>query len=56
MGVYIENQKMPITCSDCFYATYCNKCKFGIELKKDSIIYYIGKKPNDCPLIEINNE
>ena len=56
MGVYIKNQEMPTTCSDCFYATYCNKCKFGIELKKDSIIYYVGKKPDDCPLIEIKDE
>ena len=55
MGVYIKNQEMPTTCSDCFYSSHCNKCMFGIELKKDEIIYYIGKKPDDCPLVEIKD-
>lgn len=56
MGIYIKNQEMPTSCSNCFYSDYCDKCMFGIKLKKDEIIYYIGKKPDDCPLVEIKDE
>lgn len=54
MGVYIKNQEMPKSCSDCFYAIRCEKCIFkNIIAKNDDIIYYVGKKPDDCPLEEI---
>jgi hypothetical protein len=57
MGVYIKNEKMPTTCSNCFYAEYCLKCTFGkIKWDKNNIIFYAGKKPDDCPLIEIKDE
>ena len=57
MGVYIKNQEMPISCSNCFYAVHCEKCIFkNIIAKNNDIIYYVGKKPDDCPLVEIKNE
>ena len=57
MGVYIKNQEMPTSCSDCFYAIRCEKCIFkNIITKNNDIIYYVGKKPDDCPLIEIKYE
>ena len=57
MGVYIKNQEMPTSCSDCFYAIHCKECVFkDIVLKSDEIIFHIGNKSKDCPLIEIDNE
>ena len=57
MGVYIKNQEMPTSCTNCFYAIHCEKCVFkDIVLKNDEIIFHIGKKPDDCPLVEIKNE
>ena len=57
MGVYIENQEMPTSCTNCFYAIHCKECVFeNIVLKSDEIIFHIGSKPKDCPLIEIKNE
>lgn len=57
MGVYIKNQEMPTSCSNCFYAVHCEVCIFkDIVLKNDEIIFHIGSKPKNCPLIEIKNE
>ncbi len=57
MGVYIKNQEMPMSCTNCFYAVHCEKCVFkDIVLKNDEIIFHIGKKPDDCPLEEIEDK
>lgn len=57
MGVYIKNQEMPTSCSNCFYAIRCEKCVFkDIILKNDEIIFHIGKKPDDCSLEEIEDK
>lgn len=57
MGVYIKNQEMPTSCTNCFYAIRCEKCIFkNIIAKNDDIIYYVGKKPDDCPLEEIEDK
>lgn len=56
MGIYIENEKMPDGCINCFYAIRCEKCVYKeIVLRSDEIIYRVGKKPDDCPLIEIKD-
>ncbi len=57
MGVYIKNQEMPTSCSNCFYAIHCEACIFkNIVTKNDDVIYYVGKKPDDCPLEEIEDK
>lgn len=57
MGIYIENEKMPKNCTSCFYAIHCSECVFkDINLKGENVIYYLGLKPKDCPLVEIENE
>ena len=57
MGVYIKNQEMPTSCSNCFYAIHCEVCIFkNIVTKNDDVIYYVGKKPDDCPLEEIKKK
>lgn len=57
MGVYIKNQEMPTSCTNCFYAIRCEACAFkSIILKSDEIIFHIGKKPDECPLIEVDEE
>ena len=56
MGVYIEGIEMPKNCSQCFYAVHCEECAFkDIVLKGEEVIYYIGKKPENCPIKEIKN-
>ena len=57
MGVYIKNQEMPTSCSNCFYAIHCEACIFkNIVTKNDDVIYYVGKKPDDRPLEEIKKK
>ena len=57
MGVYIKNQEMPTNCSNCFYAIHCEACVFKKKItKNDDVIYYVGKKPDDCPLEEIEDK
>lgn len=57
MGVYIKNQEMPTSCTNCFYAVHCEACAFkSIILKSDEIIFYIGKKPDECPLVEASQK
>ena len=57
MGVYIKNQEMPTSCSNCFYAIHCEACIFkNIVTINDDVIYYVGKKPDDCPLEEIKKK
>ena len=57
MGVYIKGIEMPKSCSDCFYVEHCTKCIFGkIIMNKNGIIFHMGKKPDDCPLEEIEDE
>lgn len=57
MGVYIKNQEMPTSCSNCFYAIHCEVCIFkNIVTKNDDVIHYVGKKPDDCPLEEIEDK
>lgn len=56
MGVYIKNQEMPTSCTNCFYAVHCEACVFkDVALKGEEVIYYIGKKPENCPIKEIKN-
>lgn len=55
MGVYIKTEEVPTSCSNCFYAVHCDKCIFKeIILRNDEIIFHIGNKPENCPLIEID--
>ena len=56
MGVYIKNQEIPTSCTNCFYAIDCKECIFkDIVLTNDEIIFHIGSKSKDCPLIEIED-
>lgn len=56
MGIYIKNQEMPTSCTNCFYAVHCEKCVFkNILMKGEEVIYHIGTKPKDCPLVEIED-
>ena len=56
MGVYIEDVEMPKNCSQCFYAVHCEECVFkDVALKGEEVIYYIGKKPENCPIKEIKD-
>lgn len=57
MGVYIKEQEMPTSCTNCFYAVRCDKCIFkNILLKGDEVIFYMGYKPKNCPLVEIKDD
>ena len=57
MGVYIKNQEMPTSCSNCFYAIHCEACVYkNMILKSDEIIFHIGKKSENCPLEEIEDK
>lgn len=56
MGVYIKNVEMPKSCSDCFYAIRCDACVYKAALDLKNTIFYMGKKPDECPLIEIDEE
>lgn len=56
MGIYIKNEKAPKSCSSCFYAIHCDECIFKeIVLRSDEIIYRVGKKPDDCPITEVED-
>jgi len=56
MGVYIKSEEIPKSCSSCFYAIHCNECGFKTTIKDNATILYSGKKPDNCPLIEIKEE
>ena len=56
MGIYIKNEKMPTSCANCFYAIHCEVCIYKVAINAEEIVFYIGKKPDDCPLIEIDEE
>ena len=56
MGVYIKGIEMPKGCSDCFYAIRCDACIYKAVLELKDTIYYLGKKPDDCPLVEIDED
>ena len=51
MGVYIKGIEMPKGCSDCFYAIRCDACIYKVALELKDTIFYLGKKPDDCPLV-----
>ena len=55
MGVYIKNEKVPKSCSSCFYAVHCNECIFKTTIKDNATILYSGKKPENCPITEIED-
>ena len=56
MGVYIRNKEKPNSCSECFYALFCAECKVKAIINKSGTIYYTKKKPEDCPMIEIDED
>ena len=56
MGVYIKDEKMPKSCTDCFYAKRCNVCVYKVVLNLEETIFYIGKRPDECPLEEVDEE
>lgn len=55
MGVYIKNEKAPKSCSSCFYAVHCNECIFKTTIKDNATILYSGKKPENCPITEVED-
>ena len=53
MGIYIDI-KMPKSCTDCFYAAYCTKCKYASFINNKDIIFMTNSRAEGCPLIEID--
>ena len=56
MGIYIKNEKMPKGCASCFYAVHCEVCIYKVAINAEGMVFYIGEKPDDCPLVEVNEE
>ena len=56
MGVYIKDKEMPSNCSSCFYAVHCKACIYKATIEIKDTIFYIGKRPENCPLVEIDLE
>ena len=56
MGVYIKGIEMPKSCASCFYAVHCEVCIYKVAINAEGIVFYLGKKPDDCPLIEVDEE
>ena len=55
MGIYIKNMKMPKSCTDCVLFRSCEigRKLYSPGIKGEDIIYMVGSRDKDCPLVEI---